>query len=103
MRRLVRAVAMSLVVGQPAARGRKPGQSPSPSIPVTVTVTNNGNLDADVYAIGSNGRYHLGFVPASVTAKLFLPSSIVAGGGGTLRLLVRRIAASRYITPPIQV
>lgn len=69
--------------------------------PIEVSVTNEDNFDADVYALGASGRYHLGFVPTNVTAGLYVPSYIVSSG--RLRLLVRRIGANTYHTPSVAV
>jgi hypothetical protein len=103
MRSLSRLAAACLVVGSlPAGCAQhRPDEAPGPSTPIMAIVANDAGLDADVYAVGSGGRYHLGVVPVGVTATLYIPSYIV--GSGTLRLFVHRPSASEWWTPAVHV
>jgi hypothetical protein len=102
MRSLFVILATCLLTSEIAAcASHRPGGGPTLSTPITVTVTNTGDHDADIYASGSGGRYHLGFVPTGVTAKMYVPSYIVSSG--RLRLFVRPVGGSRWWTPALQV
>jgi hypothetical protein len=96
--RAVACLAASAIAG---CAGGRPGGGPAPSAPIVIAVSNDGDFEADIYADGSGGRYHLGLVPTGVTAKLYLPSYIV--GSGTLRLFVRRVGAPEWWTPAVKV